>query len=145
MSTFLLKLQDMRFPLRLGETLLGRSPYCSIVLADARVSRQHAAIHVTADGISIEDLGGRNGTEVNGHRVTARRMLAPGDVIQLGGVRLEVELGVREARLPNSLLAVTGEFRAPTAEQDAPTAPGGTTLRRRSLEEFQAAGIVAAE
>src|SRR5690606_41240410 len=50
MSTYWLKLHDMRFPLRLGETLLGRSPYCSIVLNDNLVSRQHAVVHVTRDG-----------------------------------------------------------------------------------------------
>src|SRR5690606_11364194 len=79
MSTYWLKLHDMRFPLRLGETLLGRSPYCSIVLNDNLVSRQHAVVHVTRDGLYIEDLGSRNGTRVNRALVTGQHPLYPGD------------------------------------------------------------------
>jgi pSer/pThr/pTyr-binding forkhead associated (FHA) protein len=136
MSALLLKFQEMRFPLRLGETLLGRSPYCSIVLSDARVSRQHAAIRVAAEGVSIEDLGGRNGTYVNGERVVGRRWLVPGDVIQLGGLRLEVELSARDALAPSRVLAVTGEFRA-SPEEDMPTEPGGAPSRHCDFQVFE--------
>jgi pSer/pThr/pTyr-binding forkhead associated (FHA) protein len=127
MSTFLLKLSDMRFPLRLGETLLGRSPYCSIVLSDAKASREHAALRVTATGPTIQDLGSRNGTRVNGELLTGIRQLVPGDRIEIGGQTIELEV----AGLPNARrhpLSVTHDSPPPLAEEETPTAPG--TVRR---------------
>lgn len=133
MSSFWLKLRDMRFPLRLGETLLGRSPYCSIVLNDGLVSRQHAAIRVTRDSVLVEDLGSRNGTWVNQKRISGPHVLSPGDRIDIGGHALEVELDQREDRPYRDTLAVTGE-RTPL-DEDTLTQPGRIpgyqeTLRR---------------
>ena len=133
MSSFWLKVRDMRFPLRLGETLLGRSPYCSIVLNDGLVSRQHAAIRVTRDSVLVEDLGSRNGTWVNRQRVSEPRPLSPGDRIEIGSHVLEVELDQREDRPYRDTLAVTGEHAA--LDEDTLTQPGRIpsyqdTLRR---------------
>jgi len=125
MSTYWLKLQDMRFPLRSGETLLGRSPYCSIVLNDNLVSRQHAVIHVTRDGVYIEDLGSRNGTRVNRVPVNGQQPLYPGDRIQIGAQLIEIELGPREDRVQLDTLSVTGDHEPPTLEHlETPTEPG---------------------
>jgi pSer/pThr/pTyr-binding forkhead associated (FHA) protein len=128
MSTFWLKLHDMRFPLRLGETLLGRSPYCSVVLNDGLVSRQHAAIRVTRDGIHIEDLGSRNGTTVNQKKIVGSHPLSPGDRICIGGHLIQVEVDSREDRPHLETLAVTGEHQAPTPmdedDLDVATEPG---------------------
>ena len=124
MSTFLLKLCDMRFPLRLGETLIGRSPYCSIVLADAKVSREHAALRVTAAGPTIQDLGSRNGTRVNGELLAGIRQLSPGDRIEIGGQAIELEVAGQPAgrRHPLSVTHDSG----PAVEEETPTAPGTT-------------------
>jgi pSer/pThr/pTyr-binding forkhead associated (FHA) protein len=139
MSTYWLKLHDMRFPLRLGETLLGRSPYCSIVLNDGLVSRQHAAVRVGREGVRIEDLGSRNGTWVNAQKISGPYLLAPGDRVEIGGQQILVELEAREERPQRDHLAVTGEYAAlQDAQEDtleAPTEPGRIpsyqeTLRR---------------
>lgn len=127
MSTFLLKLGDMRFPLRLGETLLGRSPYCSIVLSDARCSREHAALRVTASGPTIQDLGSRNGTRVNGELLTGVRQLAAGDRIEIGSQLIELELAGQPAAQRHPL-SVTHDCPGQSAEEETPTAPG--TIRR---------------
>jgi pSer/pThr/pTyr-binding forkhead associated (FHA) protein len=118
MSSHWLRFQDMRFPLRLGETLLGRSPYCSIVVNDGLVSRQHAAIRVTRDGMQIEDLGSRNGTFVNHRRISGTHVLSPGDRIDIGGHPMEIELDSREDRPYRETLAVTGEYQPPPADLD---------------------------
>jgi hypothetical protein len=47
-------------------------------------------VRLLADGIEVEDLGSRNGTRVNGNDVAGRRKLEAGDVIEVGGERLEV-------------------------------------------------------
>ena len=118
MSSHWLRFQDMRFPLRLGETLLGRSPYCSIVVNDGAVSRQHAAIRVTRDGMQIEDLGSRNGTFVNHRRISGTHVLSPGDRIDIGGHPMEIELESREDRPHRETLAVTGEYQPPPSDLD---------------------------
>jgi len=150
MSTFLLKLSDMRFPLRIGETLLGRSPYCSIVLEDARVSRQHAAIRLTAEGLSIEDLGSRNGTLVNGEKLRGPRQLREGDVVMLGGQRLEVELGVEVGSATRRRLAETGDYTAAARQEgeapqsvggETPTEPGSPSLRAELRKLSPPAGM----
>ena len=71
-----------------GRILIGRHPDCDIVLDAASVSRQHAALDVTAGGITIEDLRSRNGTTINDVRLTTKRGLDNGDVISICGQRL---------------------------------------------------------
>lgn len=118
MSSYRLKLQHVRYPLRAGETLLGRSPYCSIVLNGPEVSRQHAAIRVNRDGLQIEDLGSRNGTWVNRRRLTEVLALVPGDKIDVGGHVLEIEIETRDDRSSRESLAITGEYTAPAELHD---------------------------
>ncbi|MDA0182216.1 trypsin-like peptidase domain-containing protein [Solirubrobacter phytolaccae] len=58
---------------------------------DPELSRRHARIQATPDGgIEIEDLGSTNGTYVNNERVTTRRRLQAGDVVELGQTKLNV-------------------------------------------------------
>ena len=90
MSTFWLKYRGTRFPIRRGETLLGRSAYCSIVLSNPLASRQHCALRLDAGSLVIEDLESANGTWVNGERVEQARALLPGDLLRVGTDVLEV-------------------------------------------------------
>ena len=78
--------------MRRGEYILGRSPYCSIVVSNALASRQHCAVRLNASGLSIVDLGSRNGTSVNGERLREERTLHPGDIIRVGSDGIEVLL-----------------------------------------------------
>jgi diguanylate cyclase (GGDEF)-like protein len=56
-----------------GHVMIGRAPDSDIVLDDDNVSRRHALIVCDPAGkIFIEDLGSKNGTLVNGHRVRVR-------------------------------------------------------------------------
>lgn len=78
------------FPVRQTETLIGRSDYCSVVIEDLSVSRQHAALRFVDGALTVVDLGSRNGTFVNGEEVKGPKVLGKGDVIVLGNVPLEV-------------------------------------------------------
>lgn len=71
-----------------GRLVLGRHPDCEIVLDAAAVSRQHAVLLVSPDGVMIEDLRSRNGTIVNDVRITAPRHLDDGDMVTICGQRL---------------------------------------------------------
>jgi pSer/pThr/pTyr-binding forkhead associated (FHA) protein len=89
-STYQLKFRGTRVPIRRGETVLGRSPYSSIVVSNSLASRQHCAIRLGPDGLSIVDLNSANGTAVNGERLFGERRLEPGDVLRIGTDVLEV-------------------------------------------------------
>ena len=92
MQTYWLRYRGTRFPVRRGEYILGRSPYCSIVVSNALASRQHCAVRLSASGLTIVDLGSRNGTSVNGERLREERLLNPGDIIRVGSDGIEVIL-----------------------------------------------------
>ncbi len=68
---------------------LGKLETSHIRLVDEAVSRMHAVIEATDEGVSIIDLGSAKGTLVNGARVN-RSELAAGDVLQLAGTTLEL-------------------------------------------------------
>jgi type III secretion system YscD/HrpQ family protein len=65
---------------------IGKDPAASdIVFQDMSVSRHHAQLDVSSDGvIEIEDLGSKNGTMVNGVALTAKQIITPQDLISLG-------------------------------------------------------------
>src|SRR5207248_8933689 len=69
-----------------GESsVLGRGPECSIHVDALDISRQHARFARSDGGkMKLTDLGSRNGTFVNGLRVT-ERVLELGDRISAGG------------------------------------------------------------
>ena len=75
-------------PLAKDRVLLGRHPSCDVALADTSVSRHHAVLLREGTGFAIEDLRSRNGTLVNGRRLSGKRSLEAGDEILLGGERL---------------------------------------------------------
>lgn len=68
---------------------LDLAPYLA---ADQGVSRQHAVLLPMTEGLYIGDLGSKNGTWINGQFLEpgARHQLAPGDVVELGLLRLAV-------------------------------------------------------
>lgn len=71
-----------------GERLvIGRLGECEITVADANVSRRHAAFVREGDGWAIEDLGSTNGTRLNNEPVKYAR-LRDGDVVEVGATQL---------------------------------------------------------
>lgn len=62
---------------------LGRSPVATVMIDDPEVSRLHARCAPVDGAFELEDLQSRNGTYVNGERISRHR-LALGDKIRLG-------------------------------------------------------------
>jgi len=85
-----LRYRGTRFPLRPGETTIGRSPYSTIVVGCSLASRSHARLRTGKDGLEIADAGSANGTSVNGERISGTHKLRAGDVIRIGTDLLEV-------------------------------------------------------
>lgn len=74
------------------ETQIGKGPRNDIVIADPAVSAAHALVRFEGDAYTIKDIGSRNGTFVNGERVTGSRPLNHGDVIGMGLSKLTFRL-----------------------------------------------------
>jgi pSer/pThr/pTyr-binding forkhead associated (FHA) protein len=75
----------------LGERVtLGRRPTNDVVLDwDSEISRVHAALERLGDDWTVVDDGlSRNGSYLNGARVTSRQRLRDGDVLTIGGVAI---------------------------------------------------------
>lgn len=66
--------------------LLGKdSAVCDIVFQDLSVSRSHARLNISADGIiDLEDLGSKNSTIVNGSPITEKQVITSQDLIAMG-------------------------------------------------------------
>ena len=64
-----------------GTLMVGRDPTCEITIQDRQVSRFHARISPTPEGVTIEDLGSKNGTVHNGAELTTPVMLQDGDML----------------------------------------------------------------
>jgi DNA-binding winged helix-turn-helix (wHTH) protein len=71
-----------------GEHVLGRDPDVEIYLDSRGVSRRHALITIAAGQATIADLGSKNGTFVGERQVHGSRLLADGDIIAVGSVKL---------------------------------------------------------
>src|SRR5258708_4788824 len=74
-------------PLALEPVVVGSSEECEIVLSDPRVSRRHAALHLTEHGIVLRDLGSKNGTFIGPTQVI-EAFLARDVVVSVGESRL---------------------------------------------------------
>src|SRR5262249_26772319 len=99
-----------RHALSVGDTVIGRAPVCDLAIDDPSISRRHAQIRVFGEHCRLTDLGGRNGTFVNGVAVTEADV-KEGDSIVLGRSQLRLEKTVR-ADVPlsdqHSLIESTG-------------------------------------
>jgi hypothetical protein len=80
-------LRGERFTVKLPCTI-GRKN-CDLILEDPLVSRRHAELNIVENQLVIEDLASKNGTRVNGKKITSKQ-LVPNDLITIGPNKLRV-------------------------------------------------------
>ena len=131
---------------------LGRDPGSDLRFdteKDLDASTRHAAVLRTGDHYVLRDLGSRNGTFVNGHRITADYDLKPGDRMRFGPHGPEVEFQVVADGAEQIVPAVHAPAGAtpPRATQDAashrpapppanaPRAPSTTSVLRAQVSQ----------
>jgi len=69
---------------QLSQTIvLGRESTCDVVVSDRQISRFHARLTPTPEGVILEDLGSKNGTHHNGNRLSAPVVLQDGDLLSV--------------------------------------------------------------
>jgi len=72
------------YSLKIGLNTIGRFPENDLVLPETCISRRHCAIVVHAgSGCELHDLASKNGTLLNGQRLTRPTWLVVGDTIGL--------------------------------------------------------------
>lgn len=69
-----------------GPVVIGRAAECDISVPADEISRRHALVKPTPEGLSVEDLGSSNGTFINNKRVQ-QGFMQPGDELRLDAVR----------------------------------------------------------
>lgn len=77
-----------QMPLLEGVNVIGRGTDAAIHLDSPGVSRHHARIMVAGGEATLEDLGSKNGTDLNGQRITTPCPVRDGDEIRLGAIVL---------------------------------------------------------
>ena len=69
---------------QLSQTIvLGRESSCDVVIVDRQISRFHARLTPTPEGVILEDLGSKNGTHHNGNLLSAPVVLQDGDLLSV--------------------------------------------------------------
>ncbi len=94
--------------LRSQRLTIGRSDGNDIVLSeDTQVSRVHAVLEQLAGSWSVRDVSSRNGTFLNGTRVSGEARLGAGDELRIGRTRIVLRAdrtgqdpGATEAQAP---------------------------------------------
>lgn len=124
------KHQDIELPE--GNFIMGRAATCELSLDDPLVSRSHARLVVTADGVVLEDLGSRNGVRVNGERIAAPRHLEHGDHFSVGSQEMQLSI---ERDMPTH----------PLVKLPEPPKPPGSSLGLLGILAEKAIGLGRAE
>ena len=82
-------------PLLARNLLVGRRESCDIVLRFSNVSAHHCELQVKEGYWWVKDLQSRNGTKVNGVRVT-ERYLEPGDLLSVAKHKYQIQYSPQE-------------------------------------------------
>ena len=94
--------------------LIGRGTEADIRIPDRSISRIHARLEPTPDGLKLEDLGSANGTFVNDVRIDGPAFISVGDTLMIGSVGMRV---------------VAGDPPRPTTRRDTPASDDATVVR----------------
>lgn len=84
--------EGLEVPVDRDWVVIGRGRSADVVIAEPTMSRSHAAFGYDGERFFVQDLGSTNGTRVNGSREKAKASLKRGDEIQLGKLRVQLEL-----------------------------------------------------
>lgn len=87
---FRLNWSDREITLQEGVNVLGRDHDAVAWIDVYSVSRRHARIVVSGASATIEDLGSKNGTFLDGRRLTSTQALSDGSRVKIGTVEMTI-------------------------------------------------------
>ncbi|HJS17514.1 MAG TPA: FHA domain-containing protein [Anaerolineales bacterium] len=108
---------------------MGRATTNDIVLNDGRVSRNHAEIIYTPDGITLKDLKSANGVWQNKIRITEAK-LQPGDTFEISGYVIQYLPPTQETHVEATIINSEIEFEHTRNQMTVPVALNETSLPR---------------
>lgn len=76
--------QGFKFPMVSGDNTIGRIMGSEVLLEDHSVSRRHAVVTWSSEGWTVTDCGSKNGTFVNGQKISEKVTIGHGDVVHAG-------------------------------------------------------------
>ncbi|MEN1678853.1 MAG: FHA domain-containing protein [Planctomycetota bacterium] len=71
-------------PLKKHKFVIGRASDCTLRAGSDAISRRHCVLLRTEQGVTVQDLGSRNGTFVNGANIEGETPLRHGDELKVG-------------------------------------------------------------
>jgi len=77
-------------PIKVSPFIIGRGDGCQLRPQSDTISRKHCAILLKGAKLFVKDLGGKNGTYVNGERVESEQALEMGDRLRVGPLQFEI-------------------------------------------------------
>jgi pSer/pThr/pTyr-binding forkhead associated (FHA) protein len=133
-----------------SSVVLGRGAGCDLQVDDDSVSRRHAFLRVEREAVWVEDQSSRNGTWVNGARITEPQRLAHGDKIGVGTCEFQLCAaaaldGSRVTQPVIPLMRPVNDLDNKPADSEAPV-QGGPSLsalspRERAVFPLLASGL----
>jgi len=90
------------------DVVVGRSSDAGIAVPDRSMSRRHARVFREGDEWLVEDLGSRNGTLLNGRRITAPTPVRVGTVLRIGSTTVNVTEGAGKTPLTSAGIEFDG-------------------------------------
>ncbi|MFH1709219.1 MAG: FHA domain-containing protein [Planctomycetota bacterium] len=125
-----IKVLDKVYTLPEGITVVGRGEDADIRIDSTKLSRLHARFTVGGASIEIEDLDSKNGTFVNGARITAKRALVQGDAVRFADLECAVVFPGTPAAPAATPAPVTPAPAATASPRPRSTAQSGETVKR---------------
>ncbi len=119
---------DRRHALSEGETSVGRSPACTLVIDHVTLSRRHAVFHVYDGRCTVRDAGSSNGTSVNNRAVT-EAAVSDGDIVKLGRLALQISESASDQLSLSDAQLVLGEDTVYRPVTDVPGTAGAAATR----------------
>ncbi|HUY32595.1 MAG TPA: FHA domain-containing protein [Pirellulales bacterium] len=95
---------------------IGRAEDCQLRPRSDLISRHHCALLIEDNFVAVRDFGSKNGTHVNGERVSGERELKAGDKLTIGPLEFEVCLPTAVSSKKRPKVESVGEAAARTAE-----------------------------
>jgi len=118
-------------PISIPKFFVGRAEDCQLRVHSELVSRHHCVFVVEEGFVAVRDFHSKNGTFVNGDRITPEVELKPGDRVQVGPLEFEVQISVAR-ETPKS---APRQDRVETAARSEPSGDGFLLEDRQGGED----------
>ena len=99
-----------------GEHLIGRDINSVVYLDSEYISSNHAKLHLSHDGIQIEDLNSTSGTFLDGVPVRGKLRIKPGQVLQVADLTVSLQFDSRLGEGRYTLIRLLGQGGRPLAK-----------------------------